>query len=83
MKNSFATNYQMLHPIYSLKKIYVEHYIERLKFYKSQQDDFEKKINKKIPISLELALARRSSAVKEVTLPVMPGQVIKEDMELS
>lgn len=40
MKNSFATNYQMLHPIYSLKKIYVEHYIERLKFYKSQQADF-------------------------------------------
>lgn len=29
----FVTNYQMFHPIYSLKKIFVEKEAERLSFY--------------------------------------------------
>jgi hypothetical protein len=72
----------MLHPIYSLKKIYVEHYIERLKFYQSQTQPVERKMTKKIPINIELALARRSSAVRDVNIPIITTQVIREDMDL-
>lgn len=50
----------MLHPIYSLKKIYVEGYIERLRLYKPEGGKIGKRIVKNIPISLEMALARRT-----------------------
>lgn len=52
LKDSFVTNYQMLHPIYSLKKIYVEGYVERLRFYKPEEGKIGKKLVKKIPISV-------------------------------
>jgi hypothetical protein len=54
----------MSHPIYSLKKIYVEKELESFKLYELKGQTEERRPTKKLPISIELALMRRSSQFK-------------------
>ena len=39
MKSQFVTTYRMMHPIYSLKKIFVEKELERLNLYQIADED--------------------------------------------
>lgn len=74
----------MLHPIYSLKKIYVEKEIEKLNIYLPKDATPEKRPTKKLAVNIELALWRRSSQMKLEAKPakIDPlGEGVEEEGE--
>jgi hypothetical protein len=55
-KQQFVTNYQVLHPVYSLKKIFIEKTIEGLTLFPTRKNIHKGEM--KLPANIELALLR-------------------------